>query len=129
MSSKKNIKPTESELAILQVLWEHGPSSVRFIHEKLAENKEVGYTTTLKLMQIMYCDKGLLTRDDSSRTHIYKAAISEEETQKKLVDRFVEATFRGSAMKLVMQTLGNHSASKEELAEIKALIAKIEKDA
>jgi len=120
-------KPTESELEILQLLWEHGPVSVRFVHEILEQQKEVGYTTTLKLMQIM-AEKGLVTRDTSNRTHIYQAAVSEESTQKNLLEKFVDSTFRGSAMKLVMQALGNNKASKEELEQIKDLIQKIEKE-
>ncbi len=127
------IKPTEAELEILQLLWEHGPSSVRFVNDKMnqarqaADREEIGYTTTLKLMQIM-TDKGLVTRDTSTRTHIYAAAAREEETQQQLLQKFVDATFRGSAMKLVMQALGNHQASAEELDEIKALIEKLEKE-
>ena len=113
-------KPTDSELEILQILWEHGPSSVRFVHDILAEEKSVGYTTTLKIMQIM-ADKGIVKRDTSSRTHIYEAAINEEQTQKQLLDKFVEGTFRGSAMKMVLSALGNNKASKEELAAIKDL--------
>lgn len=120
-------KPTESELEILQVLWEHGPSSVRFVNDRLNEEREVGYTTTLKLMQIM-AEKGLALRNTESRTHIYKAAVSEAETQKRLLQKFVDTTFRGSAMKLVMQALGGHHASPEELDEIKALIEKMESD-
>ena len=123
-------KPTDSELGILQILWENGEASVRKVNEQLNEqntsDKEIGYTTTLKLMQIML-DKNLVSRNTDSRTHIYSAAISESETQGKLLDQFVDATFRGSAMKLVMQALGNHKASSEELDEIKALINKIEK--
>ena len=124
-------KPTDSELAILQILWANGESSVREVNNQLNEqnmsNKEIGYTTTLKLMQIML-DKNLVSRNTDSRTHIYSAAISESETQGKLLNQFVDATFRGSAMKLVMQALGNHKASSEELDEIKALIEKIEQD-
>ncbi len=118
-------KPTESELAILQLLWENGPSTVRFINDKLNESKEVGYTTTLKLMQIMH-EKGLANRNTDSRTHIYSAAVAEGETRGRLLDQFLDKTFRGSAMELVMQALGNHNASQDELDEIKALIAKIE---
>lgn len=124
--SKKIPKPTESELEILMILWEHGPASVRFVNDKLNEEREVGYTTTLKLMQIMV-DKGLAKRDTASRTHIYQAAVSEADTQKQLLKKFVDSTFRGSAMKMVMQALGNHQASKEELDEIKSLIDKMEK--
>jgi predicted transcriptional regulator len=88
--------------------------------------KEIGYTTTLKLMQIML-EKGLVKRNTDSRTHIYSANIEESETQEKLLSQFVDSAFRGSAMKMVMQALGNHEASKKELDEIKALIEKMEK--
>lgn len=120
-------KPTESELEILQVLWQYGPVSVRFVNDKLNEEREVGYTTTLKLMQIM-ADKGLAVRNTESRTHIYEAAVSEADTQMRLLQKFVDTTFRGSAMKLVMQALGNHNASPEELDEIRALIEKMGSD-
>ncbi len=114
-------KPTESELEILQILWQNGPSSVRFINEELAKHRDIGYTTTLKLMQIMF-EKKLLSRTEEGRYHLYKAEIGEEATQINLLGKFVDATFRGSAMKLVMQALGNHDSSKEELEEIKRLI-------
>lgn len=118
-------RPTEAELEILQILWEHGPSSVRFVNEKLSEEREVGYTTTLKLMQIM-ADKGLVQRNTESRTHIYEAAAGEADMQQRLLKRFVDKAFRGSAMKMVMQALGNHETSPEELDEIKALIQRLE---
>ena len=121
----KFIKPTEAELEILHILWANGSSSVRFVNEKLCENREVGYTTTLKMMQMMY-DKGLLNRDDSTRSHVYEAIYKQEETQQKLLDQFVNTAFKGSAMQLVMQALGNHNATGEELEEIKALIKQIE---
>lgn len=121
----KFIKPTEAELEILHILWANGASSVRFVNEKLCENREVGYTTTLKMMQMMY-DKGLLSRDDSTRSHVYEAIYQQEETQQKLLDQFVNTAFKGSAMQLVMQALGNHNATGEELEEIKALIKQIE---
>lgn len=114
-------KPTESELEILQILWQKGPSSVRIVNEELAIHRDIGYTTTLKLMQIMH-DKGLLSRTEEGRYHLYKPEIEEEATQINLLSKFVDATFRGSAMKLVMQALGNHNSSKEELEEIKNLI-------
>ncbi len=126
MKNENNLKPTEGELAILQILWANGPSSVRFVNEKLNEKREVGYTTTLKIMQIM-ADKGLVNRNTESRTHIYESSINEEATQKQLLQKFVDSTFRGSAMKMVMQALGNHQASDKELEEIKALIDRIEK--
>ena len=125
-------KPTESELEILQILWEHGASPVRLVFDqlnsrrKVNDREEVGYTTALKLMQIM-AEKGLLTRNTDMRTHVYEAAAPEEDTQQQLLRKFVDSTFRGSAMKLVMQALGNHDASAEELDEIKALIEKIER--
>jgi predicted transcriptional regulator len=122
---KKRQKPTESELEILQILWQEGPVSVRVVNEALNQQREVGYTTTLKLMQIML-EKGLVERNDKSRTHIYKAAVSEKDIQQQLLQKFVDTTFRGSAMKLVMQALGNHNTSSEELEEIKALIKQIE---
>lgn len=125
MKKRNNIRPTESELQILQVLWSEGPSSVRTVNEIICEEKETGYTTTLKLMQIMV-DKGLLTRDTSSRTHIYKAAFDKTETQGTLLASFLKNTFGGSTTQMVMQALGNHKASKTELQEIKELIEKLE---
>lgn len=125
MSMKKKINPTESELEILQILWENGPSSVRFVNDKQNETKEVGYTTTLKIMQIM-SEKGLLEVNKEQRQHIYSSAIDESETKSSLLDGFLKKTFSGSAMKMVMQALGNHVPSKEELSEIKNLINEIE---
>ncbi len=118
-------KPTESELEILQVLWQNGPSTVRFVHEELSKNKEAGYTTTLKLMQIM-AEKEMLKADKSSRSHIYHPAMEEEKTQQQLLNRFLDAAFRGSASKMVMQALGNSTTSKEELDEIRNLLDKLE---
>ena len=125
MPYPSNSKPTEAELEILQVLWQHGPSTVRFVNEQLSRQKETGYTTTLKLMQIM-AEKGLVKRNEAQRTHVYAADASEEETQQRLLDRFLDTAFRGSAMKLVMQALGNRSASKEELIQIRNLLDRIE---
>ncbi|MCI5080937.1 MAG: BlaI/MecI/CopY family transcriptional regulator [Saprospiraceae bacterium] len=122
---KKLPRPTEAELEILQILWSAGPSTVREVNDKLNEEREVGYTTTLKLMQIM-AEKGLAKRDTASRTHVYTAAVEESDTQQRLLQNFVDMTFKGSAMKMVMQALGNHKASQEELEEIKALIEKME---
>ena len=121
----KKIKPTESEIEVLNILWQHGPQSVRFVNEKLNTQREVGYTTSLKIMQLMV-EKGLLARDTSSRTHIYKAIVNEQKTQGQLLKKFVDTAFRGSSMKMVMQALGNHKPSQEELDEIKELIKKIE---
>ena len=118
-------KPTDSELEILTYLWQEGPSTVRQVHDYLAGTKDAGYTTTLKLMQIMH-EKGLLTRTEEGRSHIYTARVSEEQTQQTLLDRFVETTFRGSAARLVMQALGNHKTSAEELDEIRELLKNLE---
>ncbi|MCC6410755.1 MAG: BlaI/MecI/CopY family transcriptional regulator [Saprospiraceae bacterium] len=120
-------KPTESELEILHLLWEMGPSTVRSVNDSLNTRREVGYTTTLKLMQIMH-EKGLVNRIEDGRTHIYTASVTQDATQSVLLQQFVDAAFRGSAMKMVMQALGNHEASAEELDEIKALIAQIEEN-
>jgi BlaI family transcriptional regulator, penicillinase repressor len=125
--SKKLIKPTEGELEILQVLWAKGPSSVRDVHEVLSAQRETGYTTTLKLLQIML-DKGLVKRNAESRTHIYEAGVREEDVQNQLLSRFLDSAFRGSASQLILQALGNHKASQKELEQIKALIEKIEKN-
>src|SRR5688572_20079584 len=121
MATVKNIKPTESELEILQILWRKGTASVREVHEELLETKDAGYTTTLKLMQIMH-EKGLVKRDDSVKTHIYQAAVSKEKTQKHLVGKMINALFGGSSTQLVIQALGNHKASPAELEEIQKMI-------
>jgi BlaI family penicillinase repressor len=126
MSTARHIKPTESELEILGVLWEKGPSTVREVHEILEKSKDAGYTTTLKLMQIMH-EKGLLQRDTSSKTHIYAAAVSQESTQRQLLDKMIDTVFNGSASQLVLQALGNHRSSKEELDKIKQYLKEMEK--
>lgn len=123
--SKTHPRPTESELEILQVLWSEGPSTVREVNSLLNLEREVGYTTTLKHLQLM-AEKLLVTRDTSSRTHIYKAKILEADTQRNLVKSLVEKVFGGSAMDLVMQALGNHQTSPQELEEIKRLIQELE---
>jgi predicted transcriptional regulator len=125
--TKKITQPTESELEILQILWQNGPSTVRFVNNQLNELREVGYTTTLKLMQIM-TDKSLVSRDTSRRQHVYHSAFTETTTQRQLLNSFLEGTFRGSAKKLVLQALGQYETTKEELEEIKALISKLEKE-
>jgi len=119
-------RPSENELKILQILWDQGPSSVRDVHTKISENKDSGYTTTLKLMQIM-ASKGIALRDTTSRTHIYSAALSEQKTKKDLLSRFISATFKGSSSSLVLQALGNGETTQTELDEIKALISSLEK--
>jgi predicted transcriptional regulator len=112
-------KPTDAELAILRVLWRRGPSTVRDVAE--AMGREGAYTTVLKLMQIM-TDKGLVKRDDSTRSHVYKATSSEDKMQKQLVGDLLDKVFAGSAAKLVLQALDAGKASPEELAEIRKLI-------
>ena len=113
--------PTDAELEVLNVLWTKGPSTVREINEQLSKDKEVGYTTTLKIMQIMTM-KGLLERDESSRTHIYKPLVPEADTQRNMVDKLLDSAFGGSAAKLVMQALGNKKTTKAELDEIKRFL-------
>jgi BlaI family transcriptional regulator, penicillinase repressor len=114
-------KPTDAELAILRVLWERGPSTVRQVYEVAAANRELVYTTTLKLLQIM-TEKGLVTRQEQERTHIYHAAHAEGAMQKKLVNDLLDRAFSGSTAKLVMQVLATKAASGDELREIQALI-------
>ncbi len=121
-----NLKPTDSELEILNVLWEKGPSTVRDVHEVLEKSKDAGYTTTLKLMQIMF-EKDLLKRDASNKSHIYTANISQEKTQGEFVQRMIDNVFNGSASQLVMQALGNYKASAAELDEIKKYLDEISK--
>jgi predicted transcriptional regulator len=113
-------------LEILQVLWELGPSTVRSVHDELLKQKDVNYTTTLKLMQIM-SEKGLLNRDESKMKHIYSVAEDEQKTKAHLLDKFVNTMYKGSASKLVMQLLGNKQSSKEELKEIRDILKKLEK--
>ena len=121
------MKPTDAELEILQVIWQHGPASVRYVNDELNRKKQVGYTTTLKIMQIM-TEKGLLKRSEKGRKHIYNVVLKEKEAKSLLLDKFVKTAFGGSAMDLVMQALGNHESTPDELKELKALIDKIEKD-
>ena len=120
------MKPTDSELEILQVLWNKEQATVREVHETLSEHKDAGYTTTLKLMQIMF-EKGLVKRDDSSKTHIYKANISKESTQKQFIGKMVHSLFGGSSTELVMQALGSAQHSEEELNEIQKLLDNLKK--
>ena len=121
MARRRRPKPTDAELAILGVLWEQGPSTVRQVHEALADTRETGYTTTLKLMQIM-SEKGLVSRDESSRTHVYAASITEEQTQRQLVKDLVDRAFGGSAKALVLRALSAEGTTPEELREIRKLI-------
>ena len=120
-------RPTDAELAILRVLWDRGPSTVRQVHEALAEGRDTGYTTTLKLMQIM-AEKSLVTRDETSRTHVYAARASQERTQGQLLDDLLERAFGGSAAALVQRALSTHRASEDELKEIGRLIEAYRKE-
>jgi len=121
MDKNKMIKPTEGELEILAVLWDTGAASVRTVHEEICKSKDAGYTTTLKLMQIMF-EKGLVTRDSSSKTHIYQPAVTREKTQKQFVNKMINSLFAGSSADLVMQALGGNQASSDELEKIQSLI-------
>ena len=121
-------EPTKSELEILQVLWKHGPSTVRFVNDQLnAKTRTVQYTGTLKLMQIM-AEKGILKRDESSMKHVYSAALEEEKTKGFLLDRFIDSMYNGSASNLMLQLLGNKKTSKKELEAIRELLKKLDKD-
>jgi predicted transcriptional regulator len=117
----KQIKPTEGELEILQILWEKEKATVREVHEIILQSKEAGYTTTLKLMQIMF-EKGLVTRDDSAKTHIYMPNVTKEKTQTQFLGKMISTLFSGSSSQLVMQALGTQSPSKKELDEIQQLL-------
>jgi predicted transcriptional regulator len=121
-------KPTEGELEILRVLWQQGPSTVRSINEQLSRERPVGYTTTLKLMQIMF-DKGLLAREAEGKTHVYRARVSEGDTQQQLLDRLLHTAFGGSASRLVIQALGTGKSSPEELDEIRRLLDELSANA
>lgn len=115
--TSNNIKPTEGEMEILQVLWQKGNATVREVHETL-NKKDSGYTTTLKLMQILH-EKGMVERDTNQKTHIYKAIVNQDKTEKQLVNKMIDNVFNGSAARLVMQALGNHTASADEIDQIK----------
>jgi len=125
MSSSEAPMPTDAELAILRVLWQHGPCTVRDVQERLERDEPIGYTTVLKLLQIML-DKGLVSRDESQRAHVYAAAVSEPATQQRLVDDLMARAFGGSAQRLVMQALGSERVSADELEEIRALLDQLE---
>jgi BlaI family transcriptional regulator, penicillinase repressor len=126
MKPDKKAEPTKAELEILQVLWAHGPSTVRLVNDKLNEQRDVNYTSTLKLMQIM-ADKGILVRDEMQMKHIYHVAEEEKKTKGQLLDKFVDSVFQGSAGKLVMQLLGDKKASREDMARIKEIVDKLDK--
>lgn len=121
MSKPTTPRPTDAELAILRVLWSRGASTVRQVHDVLLKERPTAYTTALKMLQIM-TEKGLVRRDETDRTHIYQARLTEEQTQRQLVRDLLDRAFGGSASKLVMQALASKKASAEELGEIRRLI-------
>ncbi len=123
---KINLKPTESELEILQILWIQGSCTVRTVHEELLKSKDVGYTSTLKLMQIMH-EKGLVSRNTDSKTHIYTSAVNQQATQQHLLNKLIDNAFNGSAARLVMQALGNHKATTQELDQIKKYLDNLDR--
>ena len=127
MPRRKQSNPTEAELEILNILWEDGPSTVRRVQEKLNEIRKTGYTTVLKLLQLMM-EKGLVVRDESTYAHIYQARLEKEQTQRKLMDDLLERAFGGSAMRLVVQALSTRKASPEELAQIRKLLDDLEEE-
>jgi predicted transcriptional regulator len=120
-------RPTEAELEILQVLWERRGCTVREVHEALHQRSGTGYTTVLKQLQIMH-DKGLVDRDEAQRAHVYRAAVSKERTQKRFLADMVKRVFGGSPSRLVLQALGDHKASREELREIRKLLDRLDED-
>ena len=126
MNAEKQLpRPTDAELAILNVLWERGPSTVRDVHDSLSSTQATGSTTILKLMQIM-TDKGLVVRDESQRAHVYEASYSEQRTQRQLLADLVDRAFGGSSAKLVMQALSGRKASSEELGALRELLDRLE---
>ena len=122
-----NPRPTEGELEILHVLWTRDGCTVREVHDVLRPNIGTGYTTTLKLLQVMHA-KGLVKRDDAQRAHVYRAAVSKERTQKRFLVDLVQRVFEGSSSQLVLHALGSQHASREELREIRSLLNKLDKD-
>jgi len=123
--TEKNIKPTDKELEILHVLWEKGAASVRDVHEALGGEKTNGYTTILKLMQIMH-EKGIVTRQKRGKLHLYTAVHSEERTRSQILDKFIDKVFKGSAAQLVISALGNQKSSPQELDAIRKYLEKLE---
>jgi predicted transcriptional regulator len=128
MSDRQPPRPTDAELSILSVLWRRGPSTVRDVHEELVRENATGYTTILKLLQIM-TEKGLVVRDESERAHVYEAAYSEQRTQRQLLTDLAERAFDGSAAKLVMQALSGRKTSAAELDQIRQLLDEMEGEA
>ena len=119
------VKPTEKELEILQVLWKKGPVAVKEVHEHMGGDAQNGYTTILKLMQIMH-EKGLVTRQKSGKLHLYTAVPTQEHTRQFILDKMIQTVFQGSSMELVLSALGNKKSSKEELMEIRRYLEKLE---
>ncbi|MFN8431498.1 MAG: BlaI/MecI/CopY family transcriptional regulator [Spirosomataceae bacterium] len=119
------IKPTDSELEILNILWEKGHATVKEVNEEINKTKESGYTTTLKLLQIMH-EKGLVSRYPTGKQHVYQAKIEEEKAQKDILNGFMHNLYRGNAMKMVMQILGNHNTTKDELEQLRQVINSLE---
>lgn len=122
-----NNKPTDSELEVLALIWQQGPLTVRQVHDQIKESRNIGYTTTLKIMQIMF-EKGMLERSKLGKTHLYDAVESQHQTQDGLVNKMVKTAFHGSAKDLIMQALGSAKASKAELEEIREYLDKLEKE-
>lgn len=123
--TKKHVKPTEKELEILQIIWEKNAASVKDVHEALGGERVNGYTTILKLMQIMY-EKGIVTRQKNGKLHLYMAVPTMENTRQQMVEKMIDTVFQGSAAQLVMSALGNGKSSKAELAEIKKYLENLE---
>lgn len=124
----KPLKPTEAELAILRVLWQRGPSTVREVQKVLEETKKTGYTTVLKFMQIMV-EKGLVTRDESAYAHVYQPSVPREQVERTLVADLLDRAFEGSTSRLLLQALASKRATPEELAEIRRILKKHERGA
>ena len=120
------MRPTEKELAILKILWDRGPSTVRTVHNALGDGDQLAYTTSLKVLQIMH-DKGLVSREKEGKTHLYKAQVSERRTQDQLVDKLMDTAFRGSATNMVLQLLDRGNYSEKELEEIRNYLGKLGK--
>lgn len=127
MPRKRSSKPTEVELQILGVLWARGPSTVREVHNALEDDRDTGYSTTLKMMQIM-TEKGLLLKDDSQRPQVYRPAISQEQAQMQFVDDLIQRVFGGAAEKLVLRAINSRHVSPEDLEQIRKLLKKLEGD-
>jgi predicted transcriptional regulator len=121
-------EPTRAQLEILQVLWKHGPSTVRFVNDQLNQQKQaLSYTSTLKLMQIMH-EKGMLKRDESSMTHVYSSALEEQKTKGVVLKKFVDAVYNGSVKSMMLELLGNKETSSQQWDTIKDLLSKLEAD-